>query len=173
MNQKSYQSKSSRILCRNFGIQTTSSYKNIYKIYMGGGFHKPGSRSYMAEHGFTSKYDRPSLPQRSPTPQRSSPSPPRRSLTQADINEYKAANERARVHAIWNSIERNANKKKREALIQKKKLANEAKRVASLIKQQNRLAAAAAVNVKNVNKIFKNNKTILGRLRRLAGRLSR
>jgi hypothetical protein len=90
-------------------------------------------------------------------------------LTQEDENEYKAAIARARVNAIWNSIERNAIKKKREALIQK----NEAKRKANLIKQHNRLAAAAAVNVKNVNKIFKNNKTILGRMRRLAARLSR
>jgi hypothetical protein len=146
--------------------------KNIYKIYMGGGFHKPGSRSYMVEHGFKSKYERldPNYRrQNSPSPQRSSPSPPRRSLTQAEENEYKAAIVRARVNAIWNSIERNAIKKKREELIQK----NEAKRKANLIKQHNRLAAAAAVNVKNVNKIFKNNKTILGRMRRLAARLSR
>jgi hypothetical protein len=90
-------------------------------------------------------------------------------LTQAEQNENNAASEYARVNAIWNSIERNAIKKKREELIQK----NEAKRKANLIKQHNRLAAAAAVNVKNVNKIFKNNKTILGRMRRLAARLSR
>ena len=139
---------------------------------MGSGFHKPGTSGYKREHGFSSKHTRvePNYRrQNSPSPQSSSPSPPRRSLTQEDENEYKAAIARARVNAIWNSIERNAIKKKREALIQK----NEAKRKANLIKQHNRLAAAAAVNVKNVNKIFKNNKTILGRMRRLAARLSR
>lgn len=137
---------------------------------MGSGFHKPGTRSYRVQHGYTSKYERHTSPtyQNSPSPQRSPP-PPRRSLTQAEQNENNAASEYARVNAIWNSIERNAIKKKREELIQK----NEAKRKANLIKQHNRLAAAAAVNVKNVNKIFKNNKTILGRMRRLAARLSR
>jgi hypothetical protein len=147
--------------------------KNIYKIYMGGGFHKPGSRSYMVEHGFKSKYERNNPNyynerRHSLSPKRS-PTPPRRSLTQAEENEYKAAIARARVNAIWRNIEEANKARVRAALIQK----NEAKRKANLIKQHNRLAAAAAVNVKNVNKIFKNNKTILGRMRRLAARLSR
>lgn len=54
---------------------------------------------------------------------------------------------------------------------EKARLAAEAKRIANAIKKQkeknNRLAAAAAVNVKNVaklNKVFKNSKTLLGRL---------
>ena len=61
---------------------------------------------------------------------------------------------------------------------EKARLAAEAKRIANAIKKQkqrnNSLAAAAAANVKNaanLNKVFKNNKTILARLRRLAGRL--
>jgi len=57
---------------------------------------------------------------------------------------------------------------------EKARLAAEAKRIANAIKQNNRLAAAAAVNVKNaanLNKVFKNNRTILARLRRLGGRL--
>ena len=138
---------------------------------MGGGFHKPGSRSYMVEHGFKSKYERldPNYRrQNSPSPQRS-PSPPRRSLTQSEKNENEAAREYARVNRMWRNYEESAKAQVRAALIQK----NEAKRKANLIKQHNRLAAAAAVNVKNVNKIFKNNKTILGRMRRLAARLSR
>lgn len=58
---------------------------------------------------------------------------------------------------------------------EKRRLEAEAKRIANAIKIQkqrnNRLANAAAVNVKNVanlNKIFKN-KTVIGRLRRLVG----
>lgn len=142
---------------------------------MGYGFHKPGTRSYMVEHGLRGKHSRvePNYRrQNSPSPKRS-PTPPRRSLTQAEENEYKAAIERARVNAIWRNIEETNKARVRAALIQKKKLETEAKRKANLIKQHNRLAAAAAVNVKNVNKIFKNNKTILGRMRRLAARLSR
>ena len=137
---------------------------------MGGGFHKPGTRSYRVQHGYTSKYERHTSPtyQNIPSPQRS-PSPPRRSLTQTDKNENEAAREYARVNRMWRNYEESAKAQVRAALIQK----NEAKRKANLIKQHNRLAAAAAVNVKNVNKIFKNNKTILGRMRRLAARLSK
>ena len=139
---------------------------------MGGGFHKPGTRSYRVQHGYTSKYERHTSPtyQNSPSssPKRS-PSPPRRSLTQTYKNENEAAREYARVNRMWRNYEESAKAQVRAALIQK----NEAKRKANLIKQHNRLAAAAAVNVKNVNKIFKNNKTILGRMRRLAARLSR
>jgi len=60
---------------------------------------------------------------------------------------------------------------------EKARLAAEAKRIANAIKKQkeknNRLAAAAAVNLnnaKNLNKVFKNNKTIMARLRRLVGK---
>ena len=140
---------------------------------MGGGFHKPGTRSYMVEHGFKSKYER-NIPnerrQRSPSssPKRS-PTPSRRSLTRAEQNELNAAIARAKVNKEWHNFEESNKARVRAALIQK----TEAKRKANLIKQHNRLAAAAAVNVKNVNKIFKNNKTILGRMRRLAARLSR
>ena len=78
-----------------------------------------------------------------------------------------------RVSAQWHDMER--------ALVAKKaRLDAEAKRIANSIKKQkqqnNRLANAAATNVnnvKNLNKIFKNNKTILARLRRLGGRVSR
>jgi hypothetical protein len=90
-------------------------------------------------------------------------------LTQSEKNENEAAREYARVNRMWRNYEESAKAQVRAALIQK----NEAKRKANLIKQHNRLAAAAAVNVKNVNKIFKNNKTILGRMRRLAARLSK
>jgi hypothetical protein len=148
--------------------------KNIYKIYMGYGFHKPGTRSYMVEHGFKSKYERnnPNERRHSLSPKRS-PTPPRRSLTQAEQNERNADVERARVNEEWRKFEEANKARVRAALIQKKKLENEAKRKANLIKQHNRLAAAAAVNVKNVNEIFKKNKTILGRMRRLVARLSR
>jgi hypothetical protein len=70
-----------------------------------------------------------------------------------------------RVANNWIRAEQNA-------LVQKRKLENEARRIAAAIKKQkernNRLAAAAAANLnnaKNLNKVFKNNKTLLGRLR--------
>lgn len=139
---------------------------------MGGGTTKPGTHGYMVAHGFKSKYER--SPSRSgsthywngPNSARYSPSPPRRVPTQEELNKK----EEARVRAKWNAMERTI-------AAEKARLAAEAKRIANAIKKQkeknNRLAAAAAVNVKNaanLNKVFKNNKTILARLRRLVGR---
>ena len=122
-----------------------------------------------------SKYSKPHAyyRNRSPNSPRHSPSPPRRVLTQAELNENKANNEEARVHAKWAAMERAIG-------AEKTRLAAEAKRIANAIKKQkqrnNRLANAAAVNVKNaanLTKIFKNNKTILARLRRLVRRRPR
>ena len=100
---------------------------------------------------------------RSPNSPRYSPSPPRRVPTQAELNNIKANNEEARVRRNWNATER-------AIIANKARLEAEAKRIANAIKKQkqlnNHLAKAAAVNVKNVKKltkIFKNNKTILGR----------
>jgi hypothetical protein len=108
---------------------------------------------------------------RSPNSPRYSPSPPRRVPTQAELNENKAKNEEALVRRKWNAMER-------DIAAEKARLAAEAKRIANAIKKQkqrnNRLTAAAAANVnnaKNLNKVFKNNKTILARLRRLASRV--
>jgi hypothetical protein len=60
----------------------------------------------------------------------------------------------------------------RKARLEKERLEREAKRIANAAKKlqerNNRLAAAAAANVnnaKNLNKVFKNSKTIFGRLR--------
>ena len=62
-----------------------------------------------------------------------------------------------RVSAQWRDMER--------TLVAKKaRLEAEAKRIANDIKKQKQ---------QNLNKIFKNNKTILARLRRLGGRVSR
>ena len=106
---------------------------------------------------------------RSPNSPRYSPSPPRRVPTQAELNN----NEAARVRAKWNAMERALG-------AEKARLEAEAKRIANAIKKQkqrnNRLAAAAAVNVKkvkNLNEVFKKNKTILGKLKSLAARLRR
>ena len=109
---------------------------------------------------------------RSPNSPRYSPSPPRRELTENE----KQNMEIARVLAKWNSaMERALADEKRRLAAQeraiaaeKARLAAEAKRIANAIKRNNRLANAAAVNVKNsanLNKVFKNNKTLLGRLR--------
>jgi hypothetical protein len=79
--------------------------------------------------------------------------------------------EMARVRAKWNAAIADEN---RRLAVEKVRLETVAKRIANAIKQNNRLANAAAVNVKNaanLNKVFKNNKTIRARFRRLAGRL--
>ncbi len=104
---------------------------------------------------------------RSPNAQRHSPSPPRRELTENE----KQNMEMARVRAKWNAAIADEN---RRLAVEKVRLETVAKRIANAIKQNNRLANAAAVNVKNaanLNKVFKNNKTIRARFRRLAGRL--
>ena len=97
-----------------------------------------------------------------------SASPPRRPLTENEL----ARKEEVRVQNNWIRTEQRAANMIRQALIKKVRLENEAKRIAAAIKKQkqqnNRLAAAAAVNLnnaKNLNEVFKNNKTILGRLR--------
>jgi phage anti-repressor protein len=79
-----------------------------------------------------------------------------------------------------NAIEEAAELNRWKERVKKVRLENEARWIAAAIKKQknqnNRLAAAAAVNLNNaksLNKVFKNNKTVLGRLRRLVGRLRR
>lgn len=134
---------------------------------MGGGSMKKGTMSARLHGGYkVSKYAEPQTHYYSSPIRQRSPSPPRRVPNQA-------ANEEARVRAKWNAMERTI-------AAEKAHLAAEAKRIANAIKKQkqqnNRLAVAAAVNVKNaanLNKVFKNNKTILARLRRLSGRLRR
>ena len=144
---------------------------------MGGGSVKPRTTSSRLHNHKESKYAPPSTHYYSPSRQRS-PSPPRwRIVTQAEINaelarrakavlnyrremeEAAAAEERARLAA--------------EARKEKARIEAEAKKIANKIKQNNRLAALAAAKVNNTNlaKIFKNNKTILSRLRHLAARL--
>lgn len=147
---------------------------------MGSGSVKPGSASARLHNHKASKYRSASTHYyySSPTRQRT-PSPPRRELTENE----KQNMEVARVRAKWNAaMERAlADEKRRLAAeeraiaAEKARLAAEAKRIANAIKQNNRLAAAAAANVNknNLKKIFKNNKTILARLRRLWGRLHR
>jgi hypothetical protein len=121
-----------------------------------GGKTKPGTASAILSRGY-SKFA-PRVPHRSNSP-RSSPSPHRRPLTN---NEF-AGLEEVRVRNNWIRIEQAIAAKMWAALIEKKRLANDKAR-------NNRLTAAAAVNLnnaKNLNKVFKNNKTILGRLKRL------
>ena len=114
-----------------------------------------------------SRYSSPIRHRRSPNSPRSA-SPPRRPLTENEL----ARKEEVRVQNNWIRTEQRAANMIRQALIKKVRLENEAKRIAAAIKKQkqqnNRLAAAAAVNLnnaKNLNEVFKNNKTILGRLR--------
>ena len=132
---------------------------------MGSGSVARGSASSRLHNHKESKYASASHYYYSPVRQRT-PSPPRRVPTQAELNEK----EEARVRAKWNAMERTI-------AAEKARLAAEAKRIANAIKKQkeknNRLAAAAAVNLnnaKNLNKVFKNNKTIMARLRRLVGK---
>jgi hypothetical protein len=126
---------------------------------------KSGTMSARLHGGYkVSKY--PDEPRHySPNRTRRSPETPRRIITQAERNENNANKEEARVRANWNAMER-------AITAEKVRLAAEAKRIAAAIKKQkernNRLAAAAAANLnnaKNLNKVFKNNKTLLGRLR--------
>ena len=110
-----------------------------------------------------SKYSSPTRRRSPNSPRRASP--PRRTWTQNEWNNELARREEVRVANNWIRAEQNA-------LVQKRKLENEARRIAAAIKKQkernNRLAAAAAANLnnaKNLNKVFKNSKTLLGRLR--------
>ena len=107
-----------------------------------------------------------------------SASPPRRVWTQNEWNNELARREEVRVANNWIRAEQAASELIHKARLEKERLENKARRIATAIKKQkernNRLAAAAAANVnnaKNLNKVFKNNKTILARLRRLAGRV--
>ena len=107
-----------------------------------------------------------------------SASPPRRVWTQNEWNNELARREEVRVANNWIRAEQAASELIHKARLEKERLENKARRIANAIKKQkqrnNRLAAAAAANVnnaKNLNKVFKNNKTILARLRRLAGRV--
>ena len=109
-------------------------------------------------------------------------------FSQPDRSSPTASHNNSREHhtaAYWANIKAKNNKirleqaaalKIRNALVQKKKIENEARRITNAIKRQkeqnNRLSRAAAVNVKNaekLNKIFKNNKTVLGKFKRLFG----
>ena len=111
-----------------------------------------------------SRYSSPSRRRSPNSPNRASP--PRRTWTAEEWNNELARREEVRVANNWIRAEQNA-------LVQKRKLENEAKRIAAAIEKQkvrnNRLAAAAAANfnnAKNLNKVFKNNKkTLLDRLR--------
>jgi len=118
------------------------------------------------------------------SPRRSSPSPSPPKRTQSEINKIVAvqiANQEAnRLRRMRNAIEEAAELNRWKERVKKVRLENEARWIAAAIKKQknqnNRLAAAAAVNLNNaksLNKVFKNNKTVLGRLRRLVGRLRR
>ena len=123
-----------------------------------------GSGSAMLRGYKVSKHNRSPPRSRYSPPRAQTPSPPIRELTENE----KENMEVARVRAKWNAMER-------ALAAEKARLVADAKRIANAIKKQNnRLARAAAVNVKNVaklNKTFKNHKTILGRLRRLGARL--
>ena len=101
-----------------------------------------------------------------------SASPPRRVWTQNEWNNELARREEVRVANNWIRAEHAAAQLMRKARLEKERLENKARRIAAAIKKQkqrnNRLAAAAAVNVnnaKNLNEVFKNSKTLLGRLR--------
>ena len=101
-----------------------------------------------------------------------SASPPRRVWTQNEWNNELARREEVRVANNWIRAEHAASELMRKARLEKERLENKERRIAAAIKKQkqrnNRLAAAAAVNVnnaKNLNKVFKNSKTLLGRLR--------
>ena len=101
-----------------------------------------------------------------------SASPPRRVWTQNEWNNELARREEVRVANNWIRAEHAAAEMMRKARLEKERLENKARRIAAAIKKQkernNRLAAAAAENVnnaKNLNKVFKNSKTLLGRLR--------
>lgn len=144
---------------------------------MGSGSTKRGTFSHEHARG-RSKYTQnsPTYGRRNRSPQ--SASPPRRPLTQDELNERLAQYEEARVRAKWTVLFNNLARKAEAARAEKARLEAEAKRIANAIKRQkqqnNRLAAAAAANVnnvKNLNKTFKNNKTILGKLKRLTARL--
>ena len=136
---------------------------------MGSGSVARGSASARLHNHKASKYASASTHYYSPSRQRS-PSPPRwRIVTQAEINAELARRAKA---------ERNYRLEMEAVAAREKKalLEAEARKIANKIKQNNRLAAAAAANVNNKNnlkKIFKNNKTILSRLRHLAARLRR
>ena len=134
---------------------------------MGGGSVKQGTMSARLHGGYkVSKYDRPST-HYSPSRQRS-PSPPRwRVVTRAEINVELARRAKAELNY---RLEMEAV----AARMEKARIEAEAKKIANKIKQNNRLAAAAAANINNKNnlkKIFKNTKTSLSRLRHLAARL--
>ena len=145
---------------------------------MGSGSVKPGTASARLHNHKESKYASVSHHYYSSPIRQRTPSPPRRELTENE----KQNMEIARVRAKWNAAmeraivdeKRRLAAEERAIAAEKARLAAEAKRIANAIKQNNRLAAAAAVNVKNaanLNKVFKNNRTILARLRRLGGRL--
>ena len=130
----------------------------------------PYIRRVVAGEYKPSKYSSPSR-RRSPNSPRSA-SPPRRVWTQNEWNNELARREEARVANNWIRAEHAAAELMRKARLEKERLENKARRIAAAIKKQkernNRLAAAAAENVnnaKNLNKVFKNSKTILGRLR--------
>lgn len=117
-----------------------------------------------------SKYSSPTR-RRSPNSPRSA-SPPRRTWTAEEWNNELARREEVRVANNWIRAEHAAAKQMLKVRVEKERLEREAKRIANAAKKlqerNNRLAAAAAANLnnaKNLNKVFKNNKTILGRLR--------
>ena len=118
-----------------------------------------------------SKYSSPAR-RRSPNSPQRSPSPPRRVWTQNEWNAELARREEVRVANNWIRAGHVLAEKMRKARLEKERLEREAKRIANAAKKlqerNNRLAAAAAANVnnaKNLNKVFKNSKTIFGRLR--------
>jgi len=119
-----------------------------------------------------SKYSSYTSYRRSPNSPQRSPSPPRRVWTQNEWNNELARREEVRVANNWIRAEHAAAKQMLKVRVEKERLEREAKRIANAAKKlqerNNRLAAAAAANLnnaKNLNKVFKNNKTILGRLR--------
>ena len=132
---------------------------------MGGGSMKQGTMSARLHGGYkVSKYERKTPVYHSPNRTRRSPETPVRILTQEERNANK---EEARVRANWHAMER-------AIAAEKARLAAKAKRNANNAKRNNRLAAAAAANVKNtksLNKVFKNNKMILAKFMGALARL--
>ena len=118
-----------------------------------------------------SRYENAGSRRRSPNSPRSA-SPPRHVWTQNEWNNELARREEVRVANNWIRAEHTAAQLMHKARLEKERLENKARRIAAAIKKQkernNLLAAAAAANVnnaKNLNKVFKNSKTLLGRLR--------
>ena len=130
---------------------------------------KQGTMSARLHGGYkVSKYKRNTPDYYSPNSPRHSPSPPRRVWTKNEWNNELARREEVRVANNWIRVEHAAAQLMRKARLEQERLENKARKIAAAIKKQNRLATAAAANVnnaKNLNKVLKNSKTLLSRLR--------